>query len=50
MGFVGHISIRYKAKNSLLFFGFELLRGNLLLGITHSNCPLHSQNAEFDVG
>ena len=50
MGFVGHISIRYKAENALLFFGFELLGGNLLLGITHSNCPLHSQNAKFDVG
>src|ERR1700687_612414 len=50
MGFVGHISIGYKAENALLFFGFELLRGNLLLGITHSNCPLHSQNAKFDVG
>src|SRR5208283_5964725 len=50
MGFVGHISIGYKAEDALLFFGFELLRGNLLLGITHSNCPLHSQNAKFDVG
>src|SRR5271166_3148655 len=48
--FVNHIGIGYKAENALLFFSFELLDSNLLLGITHSNCPLHSQNAEFDVG
>src|SRR5208282_5246690 len=50
MGFVGHISVGYKTENTLLFFGLELLRGNLLFGITHSNCPLYSQNAKFDVG
>ena len=50
MRFVGHIKIRYKTENALLLFSFELLGSNLLLGITHGNCPLHSQNAEFDVG
>ena len=50
MRFVGHINIRYKAENTLLFFSFELLGSNLLRGITHGNCPLHSQNAEFDLG
>src|SRR5208282_9998 len=50
MRFVGHIKGRYKAENALLFFSFDLLRRNLLFGITHRNCPLHSQNVEFDVG
>ena len=49
MGFVGHIGVRYKAENALLFFGLELLRGNILFGITHRDCPLYSQNAKFDV-
>src|SRR5208282_266105 len=48
--FVNYRRIRYKAENAMVCFSFELLRGNLLLGITHSNSPLHSQNAEFDVG
>jgi len=48
--FVSDKHIRYKTENALLLFRLELLGSNLLRGITHSNCPLHSQNAEFDIG
>ncbi len=47
---INHIYIRYKSKNALLFLGFDLLGSNLFRGVLHGNCPLHSQNAKFDVG
>ena len=46
--FIGNINIRYKTQNTLVLLRFELLGSNLLRGITHSNCPLHCQNTEFD--
>ena len=50
MRFVGHKKIRYKAENALLFFSFELLGSYFLRRVTHSDCPLHSQDAKFDLG
>ena len=50
MRLVSHIEVRYETENALLFFSFELLGSDLLLGVTHGNCPLHSQNAKFDLG
>src|SRR5208282_2260587 len=47
---INHIYVRYKSKNTLLFLGFDLLGSNLFRGVIHGNCPLHSQNAKFDVG
>src|SRR5215469_11810589 len=49
MRLVSHIKIGYKTENALLFFRFELLGSGLLGRITHGNCSLHGQNAEFDV-
>src|SRR5208283_1486764 len=50
VSFISHIHIRYKTKNALLFFSFELLDSNLLRGIAHRDCPLHSRNTELDFG
>jgi hypothetical protein len=48
--FVSYINVWYKTENTLLLFRLELLGSNLLRGIGHSNRPVRSHNAEFDVG
>ena len=47
--FVSNINIRDETENTLVLLRLELLGSNLLRGIIHSNCPLHSQNGEFDL-
>ena len=48
--FIHNIHIRYESQHTLLFFSFELLGSNFLRGVTHSDCPLHSQDAKFNLG